>query len=124
MYLSAWKTRTAESCQRFAIRFITKTLLVLYSVLQNDILTDNTHTVEIKVDPPADGNAANTENSASGNYSVQSVRLFVLNPILNISIYNISQDLNIKKNECANISAVKIWSLKIIPVSTISSMVC
>ncbi|KAM8771482.1 myozenin-2b isoform X2 [Acanthopagrus latus] len=33
--------------------------------LNNDILTENTHTVEIKVDPPADGNAANQENTAS-----------------------------------------------------------
>lgn len=77
--------------------------------MQNDILTDNTHTVEIKVDAPADGNTAHPENTASGNYVVQLVRLFMSNPIWSIKIYNISQDLNIKKsiiskNKCANIS--------------------
>ncbi|XP_030280267.1 myozenin-2b isoform X1 [Sparus aurata] len=37
--------------------------------LNNNILTENTHSVEIKVDPPADGNAANQENTASENAS-------------------------------------------------------
>ncbi|XP_073329978.1 myozenin-2b [Pagrus major] len=39
--------------------------------LNNNILTENTHSVEIKVDPPADGNAANQENTALGNIAVQ-----------------------------------------------------
>nr|XP_046273539.1 myozenin-2b isoform X2 [Scatophagus argus]XP_046273546.1 myozenin-2b isoform X2 [Scatophagus argus] len=33
--------------------------------LNNDILTENTHSVEIKVDPPADGNAANQNSTVS-----------------------------------------------------------
>ncbi|XP_069024334.1 myozenin-2b isoform X2 [Embiotoca jacksoni] len=33
--------------------------------LNNDILNENTHTVEIKVEPPANGNTSNTENIVS-----------------------------------------------------------
>ncbi|XP_041789731.1 myozenin-2b isoform X2 [Chelmon rostratus] len=33
--------------------------------LNNDVLSENTHGVEIKVDPPADGNAANQGNAVS-----------------------------------------------------------
>lgn len=33
------------------------------TLLNNDILTENAKAVEIKVDPPADGNAANQENT-------------------------------------------------------------
>ncbi|KAM6940609.1 myozenin-2b [Xenentodon cancila] len=36
------------------------------ALLNNDILNQNTHTVEIKVEPPAHGNTANAENTASG----------------------------------------------------------
>lgn len=53
-----------------------KTCFVFYSNLQNDILTENTHTVEIKVDPPADENAANT---ISGNDAVVLPKLLMLN---------------------------------------------
>lgn len=38
------------------------------SNFQNDILTENTYNVEIKVDPPTEGNAADT---VSGNDAVQ-----------------------------------------------------
>ncbi|XP_061572890.1 myozenin-2b [Cololabis saira] len=36
------------------------------ALLSNDILNQNTHGVEIKVEPPADGDAANAQNTASG----------------------------------------------------------
>lgn len=38
------------------------------SDFQNDILTENMYNVEIKVDPPAEGNAADT---VSGNDAAQ-----------------------------------------------------
>lgn len=37
---------------------------VLCSHFQNDLLTQNTVTVEIKVDPPAEDDAANANNAA------------------------------------------------------------
>lgn len=36
----------------------------LLCLFQNDVLNENTVTVEIKVDPPADDVAANTNNAA------------------------------------------------------------
>lgn len=63
----------------------------LYSNLQNDILTENTHTVQIKVDPPADGNAANT---LSGNDAVLLLGLLMFYG----AFWFITQDLNNKKN--------------------------
>ena len=48
---------------------------MLYSDLQNDMLTGGTHTVEIKVDPPADGNAdgsANADNTVTGTDAILS----------------------------------------------------
>ncbi len=51
---------------------------------QNDILTENTQAAEIKVDPPVDGNAANEENTVSGNNAVLLMRLFMLSPVLSI----------------------------------------
>lgn len=44
---------------------------MLYFLLQNDILPENMHTVEIKVDAPADGNTVNQESTISGNNAVQ-----------------------------------------------------
>lgn len=51
---------------------------LLYSVFQNDILADNTHTVEIKVDTPTHGNTADADTTASGNNAPEEVRLFEL----------------------------------------------
>lgn len=96
MCVHIWKTRAAIDVPA---ELITNTCTVLYSVLQNDIL----HTVEIKVDaPPADGETANPEITASGDHAVQ-----LVNTICCIKIYNISRDLNMiimSNNTCANIT--------------------
>lgn len=57
---------------------------LLYSVFQNDILAENTHTVEIKVDAPAQGSTANAETTASGNDAPEEVQLFVLSHIRDV----------------------------------------
>ncbi|XP_070777674.1 myozenin-2b [Enoplosus armatus] len=41
------------------------------ALLNSDILTENTHMVEIKVDAPADGNTANPENTVSDTTAVK-----------------------------------------------------
>lgn len=54
-------------------------IFLLLSNFQNDLLTENTYNVEIKVDPPADGNAADT---VSGNDAVQEVMLQIQYEVL------------------------------------------
>lgn len=76
LYVSKCFEDSSYSCASFTcVKCYLKriTYSVLYfncSVLQNDILAQNAHIVEIKVDPPADGNAATPEITVSGKYAV------------------------------------------------------
>lgn len=102
----------------------TNTCTGLYSVLQNDILTGNTHTVEIKVDAPTNGNTANPGSTVSGNYAVQLVNLNPNEALGFATLLSIKRSIIIISHcKCANISTVKIWSLKSMSTSTISSTV-
>lgn len=58
---------------------------VLYFCLQNDILAENAHTIEIKVEAPTSGEADNAENQVSGNDAAAKA----------LCVVSLSQDLKI-----------------------------